>query len=270
MSKFWKYLRIIFICGFRVALDYFRYVLPYSRHPERYPLEKRYAAIRSLMIYSVKHLGLETRYDIPKRDHQSPIVYVSNHTSALDPVILIASSEKPLTFVAKKEARKIVYVGRVIRAIDGVFLDRDDPFQAVRCFQTMKKRMAEGWSYCVYPEGTREKQERLGHLLPFHPGSLKIAYMAKCDLRVIATFGAFHAFSNEPYRKSYLVQAKEVAYLPYDEFKDLKTPALAEIIEDKLAAPLLRLAQEDDAYNRAVPKNKKPPKWNLDEKEEEK
>ncbi len=260
MSKFWKYFRIIFICGYRVVWVYFRYVLPYSRHPERYPIEKRYAAIRSLMLYGLKHLGLDVRLDIAKHA-SSPLVYVSNHTSALDPLVLIASSEAPLSFVAKKETRKLIYVGRVVRALDGIFLDRDDPFQAVRCFQLMKKRMAEGWSYCIYPEGTREKGELLGHLLPLHPGSFKIGYMAKCDFSIIATFGSSHAFSNEPYRKSYLLQAKEVAYLPYEEYKDMKTPALASLVEEKLAGPLLELVQEDVAYSRDYPKNKKPPKW---------
>lgn len=261
MAKIWKYFRIFMLVGWRVVLDYFRYFLPMSRHPERYEVAVRYKAVRSTIVYVLRHLKLNVRVEKLPCDHSLPRLYVSNHVSALDPLLLITQSEEPLSFVAKKEARKIIVVGRVIRALDGIFLDRDDPFQAVRCFQTMKKKMAEGWSYCVYPEGTREKGEMLGHLLPFHPGSFKIGYMSKCPIVLVATYGSFHAFSNEYGNRSSLVQVREIEMLPYEKYKDVKTPVLASYTEEKLSTPLLALVQNDRAYIRSGENKTKAPKW---------
>ncbi len=261
MAKLFKYLRIFFLVGWRVIVDYFRYILPMSRHPERYALTKRYNEVRSTIVAVLRHLKLDIRVPELRHTRQRPCVYVCNHVGALDPLIFIAQSEHPVTFVGKKEARKIPVVGRIIRILDGVFLDRDDPFQAVRCFQTVKKKMAEGWSYCIFPEGTREKGEHLGHPLPFHPGSFKIGYMAKSDIVLAATFGSFHAFSGEWGNRSSLVQIRIVETLAYEDYKDRKTVELASYTEEKLALPILTLVQEDKSYIRAGSNKRKGPKW---------
>ena len=261
MVKLWKYLRAFALVGWRIVFDYFRYFLPMSRHPERYDIHTRYNAVRSTIIFVLKRLKLDVRMERSTARRDKPILYISNHVSALDPLLLIAQSDEPLSFIAKKEARKIVIAGRVIRALDGLFLDRADPFQAVRCFQIMKKKIAEGWSYCVYPEGTREKGEMLGHLLPFHPGSFKIGYMAKCDIVLVATYGSFHAFSNEIGNRSNLVQVKEVETLSYENYKDIKTTILASYCEEKLSTPLLAMVQNDRAYVRSGQNKTRPPRW---------
>ena len=261
MAKLLKYLRIFFLAAPRLVFDYFHFILPMSRHPERYSLVKRYNAVRACIVRVLSHLRLDIRGTELKHTREKPSVYVCNHVGALDPLIFIATSIEPVTFVGKKEARSIPIVGRMIGILDGVFLDREDPFQAVRCFQTVKKRMAEGWSYCIFPEGTREKGEQLGHPLPFHPGSFKIGYMAKSDIVLTAGFGTFHAFSSEWGNRSNLVQIRVVETIPYDSYKDRKTVELASYAEEKLALPILTLVQEDKSYIRAGQNKGKCPKW---------
>ena len=261
MAKLLKYLRIFFLVGPRLIVDYFAFILPMSRHPERYPMVKRYNAVRACIVRVLSRLRLDIRSSEFSHSRQHPCVYVCNHVGALDPLIFIAKSKEPVTFVGKKETRKIPVVGRMIRILDGAFLDREDPFQAVRCFQTVKKKMAEGWSYCIFPEGTREKGEQLGHPLPFHPGSFKIGYMAKCDIVLSACFGSFHAFSGAWGNRSNLVQIHSVEVIPYETYKEKKTVEVASYAEERLALPILTLVQEDKSYVRAGQNKGKCPKW---------
>ncbi len=261
MTKLFKYLRIFFLAGGPLILDYFRYILPMSRHPERYDLLKRYNAVRKTIVMVLSRLKLDIRHTPLTHTRDNPKLYICNHVGALDPLVMIATSAEPLTFVGKKEAKKIPVVGRIIKILDGAFLDRDDPFQAVRCFQTVKKKMAEGWSYCVFPEGTREKGEQLGHLLPFHAGSFKIGYMSKCPIVLCANYGSFHAFSNEAFRKRNLVQFKPVEELSYESYKDKKTVQVADYAMEKLSLPVLEMVQADLSFLRAKQYKEKCPKW---------
>ena len=262
MTKLLKYLRIFFLVAPRLVFEYFRFILPMSRHPERYDIVRRYNAVRALIVKVLSRLRLDIRTpeEFP-HSRQNPHVYVCNHVGALDPLIFIAKSREPVTFVGKKEARKIPVVGRIIRILDGAFLDREDPFQAVRCFQTVKKKMAEGWSYCIFPEGTREKGEQLGHPLPFHPGSFKIGYMSKAPIVLSACFGSFHAFSSERGFRRNLVQISLAEVIPYEAYKDKKTVEVAAYAEEKLCLPILTLVQEDRSFTRAGLQKEKCPKW---------
>ena len=121
MRKFLKYARIGIIAIWRVIWDYFTWILPYSRHPERYPMEQRYAKARSLVIYILRKMKFDLSiYDKDVLGTDVPCLYIGDHVSALDPLALIALSRRPISFIAKKEVEKTIAVGRFIKAIDGV------------------------------------------------------------------------------------------------------------------------------------------------------
>ena len=242
--------------------DYFTWILPYSRHPERYPIEKRYAKARSLVIYILRKMRFDLSvYDKNCLGTEVPCLYVGNHVSALDPLALIALSPRPISFIAKKETEKTIAVGRFIKAIDGLFLDRNDPFQAVRVFRAAEKNMKEhGVSYGIFPEGKRSKDPYIGHCAEFHPGSLKLAYKAKCPITIFAVFGTFHG-TDKVKGRSFPLLLRGIEKVRYGEFMEKSTIELSDDIKDKIDAVLPSFIEEDHEYFTSG-KSKKPAfKW---------
>lgn len=104
---------------------------------------------------------------------EEPAVYVSNHRSYFDiPLVLgyLGDDTKPL--VAKKEIGKIPLIRAWMEELHCVFLDRDNPREAIKNIKEAEYWVAEGYSMVVFPEGTRTKD---GYLGEFKPGAFKIA-----------------------------------------------------------------------------------------------
>lgn len=262
MRKAWRYFSIFIRAIWRVVFDYFAWILPYSRHPERYPLAQRYAKGRALVRFILKKMKFNFEIDgLEQLIPQEPCLFIANHVGAVDPLIHIAISPRPVSFVAKIEATKIPIVGRFIRAIDGVFLDRDDPFQAVRVFREAVNLMrADGVSFVIFPEGTRQKQPYSAKANEFHPGSFKIASMAKCPIYLYAQFGSFHAFGNQKGR-NHLVQIRFLRRFEASEVAELRSVILSSQSLMLIDEAYPRLVQADRNYEASGKTKEKAPKW---------
>ena len=262
MRKTWRKIRIFLLCFWRVVFDYFAWILPYSRHPERYPLQQRYDRGRALVLFVLRKLKLNVNVDgLSELTPQEPCLFIANHVGALDPLIHIAISTRPVAFVAKIEAKKIPVVGRFIRAIDGVFLDRNDPFQAVRVFREAVNFMRkDGASFVIFPEGTRQKNPYGGKANEFHPGSFKIAEMAKCPVYLYAQFGSFHAFGGQKGR-SHLVQLRFLKRFDPSDVASLRSVNLSNQSLMIIDETYPRLVQADKNYESGGKTKDKAPKW---------
>ena len=196
-----KYLRLIFTAGIRLVWDFLFYITRYARHPEKYPLEVRYNKVHKLVVYVVdcfrpdfKLKGMEYLKELEKNDRV--FLATCNHQSDMDPILMLYFSEKPISFVAKKETKKFPFIGKVIKAIDGYFMDRNDLRQSLRVMIDLEKRLEKGdISYMIFPEGTRNKDIEKNMLLPFKSGSVKSAKKAGVKILPISMYGAFRLLS---------------------------------------------------------------------------
>ncbi len=103
---------------------------------------------------------------------RTPGVYVSNHVSLIDVVVMPALVPKTCQIVAKKELKKIPFWGWAFAKGGAILIDRKNPRQAVEHIRTAVKSLKKGWSVLVFPEGTRSLD---GALKPFKKGAFHIA-----------------------------------------------------------------------------------------------
>lgn len=202
-----KYLRLVFTAGIRVLWDYLFYINRYARHPEKYPLEKRYKKIHDLVVYVVDHM----RPDFKVKGHEyieqlekenKVFLAVANHQSNMDPIVMLYFCEKPISFVAKKETLKFPIVGKVIKSLDGFFLDRDDLRQTLKVMIDLSKRFEKGdLSYLIFPEGTRNKHLDEYLLAPYKPGALKAAKKAGVKILPLASWGNYRLLDRKYNKK---------------------------------------------------------------------
>ena len=246
-----KYLRLIFTAGIRIVWDFIFYISRYARHPEKYTIEERYARIHKMVVYVIdcfrpdfKTKNIEYLKQLEKEN--KTFLVVCNHQSNMDPIIMLYYSERPISFVAKKEALKFPFVGKIIKALDGFFMDRSDLRQSLKVMIDLAKRFEKGdLSYMIFPEGTRNKELDKQILLPYKAGALKSAKKAGVKILPVCMYGNFRLL---PARPNYKRIPLEVTFFESlsDEFvKNNDTEVLSDTIY-KMTLDEVQLQQKED------------------------
>jgi 1-acyl-sn-glycerol-3-phosphate acyltransferase len=112
---------------------------------------------------------------------------VANHRSFYDIPALVGGVPTNLRFLAKKEVRKIPFLGLYAAAMGMVFIDRSDSEASRTSVDLMSELLEDGASMASYPEGTRS---RSGELLPFKTGSFVAAIKAGVPVVPVSISGS--------------------------------------------------------------------------------
>ena len=114
-----------------------------------------------------------------------PVLFVSNHRSYFDILVLHTTSTKRPGFVAKNEMEKAPLLSWWMRNIGCLFLDRHDLRSGMQMIKDGAERIKQGRSMVIFPEGTRSDKPDM-EMLSFKEGSLKIAEKADCPVVPVA------------------------------------------------------------------------------------
>ena len=105
-----------------------------------------------------------------------PAVFIFNHQSNVDMVIVARLLRRDITGVGKREIRDMPIVGRVMEAAGVVLIDRKDTASAIEAMTPLVDAMRiEGKSVCLSPEGTRAITPKLAE---FKKGAFHLAIQA--------------------------------------------------------------------------------------------
>jgi HAD superfamily hydrolase (TIGR01490 family) len=104
-----------------------------------------------------------------------PAVFLFNHQSQLDVLILAKLLRGGFTGVAKKELAHSPGFGLMFRLADVAFVDRHDTAQALKALQPAVQKLRDGISLAIAPEGTRSATPALGS---FKKGAFHVAMQA--------------------------------------------------------------------------------------------
>ncbi len=105
-----------------------------------------------------------------------PAVFVFNHQSNVDLVIVARLLRRDITGVGKREIRNMPVIGRIMEMAGVVLIDRKNTVSAIEAMQPLVDAMrVEGKSVCLSPEGTRAVTPRLA---PFKKGAFHLAMQA--------------------------------------------------------------------------------------------
>jgi 1-acyl-sn-glycerol-3-phosphate acyltransferase len=119
-------------------------------------------------------------------------VYVANHKSFADSVVLFYALPGELTFLAKKEIYKIPLVSFALRTMDIIEVNRSDPEAAQQSIERAVHYLQKGKCVILFPEGTRNRGEGL---LPFKKGAFVLAIKAQVPIVPVVIYGAEKAIA---------------------------------------------------------------------------
>lgn len=151
---------------------------------------------------------------------------VANHTSMTDIMLMLAVSKNPFVFVGKKELVKIPIFGFFYKRTC-ILVDRSSSKSRFEVFQRAQKRLEQGLSICIFPEGGVPEDDPVV-LDEFKDGAFRLAIEHQIPV-VPMTFPdnkkrfSFKFFSGSPG----LMRAKvhrfvETTGMTLDDKKDLK------------------------------------------------
>lgn len=105
-----------------------------------------------------------------------PCVFVFNHQSQADVIILPALLRRDLAGIGKKEIGNVPILGKLMQIGGTVLIDRENGASAVEAMKPLVDVLQkEGRSVCVAPEGTRSTSTHLGR---FKKGAFHLAMQA--------------------------------------------------------------------------------------------
>jgi putative phosphoserine phosphatase/1-acylglycerol-3-phosphate O-acyltransferase len=119
------------------------------------------------------------RLEVTGEEHvwaHRPCVFVFNHQSNFDGLIMMKILRRDITAVAKAELRKMPVVGALFAFGDAVFIDRSDTGKSVEALTQAAETLHSGLSIAIAPEGTRQLSPNLGS---FKKGAFHLAIGAQ-------------------------------------------------------------------------------------------
>jgi 1-acyl-sn-glycerol-3-phosphate acyltransferase len=119
-------------------------------------------------------------------DPGRPYVFMSNHASMIDIWAAFIGIPVSFRFIAKKQLRQIPLFGWAMMAGRFIFIDRQNAASARRSIAEASRRIRNGQSVVIYPEGTRTRD---GRLMPFKKGGFHLAIDSGADIVPVAIHG---------------------------------------------------------------------------------
>ena len=164
--------------------------------------------------------GMGFRYELKKLtdkkiDKNTQYVFISNHTSIMDVMLpCILMPNHPLCYVGKKELVKIPIFGTIYKRIC-VMVDRSSAKSRADIYRRCAKRMEEGQSIVIFPEGgvPDDTSVVLDH---FKDGAFTLSSKHQSPLLVFAFVGLKEMF---PFDHSKGYPGKVKVY-----FRDIMSP----------------------------------------------
>ena len=133
--------------------------------------------------------GMGFHYKTEKNQEVDPnksYMFVANHTSMIDIMLMLAILNKPFVFVGKKELSKIPLFGFFYKRTC-ILVDRSSSKSKHRVFERAQHPINQGLSICIFPEGGVPDDESI-LLDSFKDGAFRLAIEHQLPI-VPITFG---------------------------------------------------------------------------------
>lgn len=199
---------------------------------EKYDRETRYGYLHKLTTI-VNRRGRVTIdcHGLDNLPKENGYIMFPNHQGLFDVLSMLETHERPFTTVMKKEVKDTILLKQIIQLIQSEVIDREDIRQSMKVIGNMTRRVKEGENFVIFAEGTRSRKGNT--LLEFKGGTFKSAMNARCPIVPVALIDSFKAFDTSSIKKL-TVQIHYLEPLYYENYKDLKSTEIAELVSSRI------------------------------------
>ncbi len=140
-------------------------------------------------------IGMGFAYKVTKEEAPEPkksYMFIANHTSMADIMLMLVSVKNPFVFVGKKELAKIPLFGFFYKRTC-ILVDRSSAKSRQAVFLRAQRRLKQGLSICIFPEGGVPEEHIL--LDAFKDGAFRLAINHKIPVVPITFYDNKERFS---------------------------------------------------------------------------
>ena len=170
---FWAIWRVWFyVCMAIPILVMFPFLVLSILTESGYPYFFKMARIWAKVIL----FGMGFYYKIDKQqefESDKSYMFIANHTSMVDIMLMLVTTKKPFVFVGKQELSKIPLFGFFYKRTC-ILVDRASSKSKHSVFERAQKRINQGLSICIFPEGKVPDDESIV-LDEFKNGAFRLA-----------------------------------------------------------------------------------------------
>lgn len=116
-----------------------------------------------------------------------PYIFAANHQSAFDILVLLSKLKVQFRWLAKDSLFTIPLFGWAMKRTGYIPINRSNPKQAYQSLLLAAKKVNEGTSVVIFPEGTRQEANHLGE---FKKGGFILALKSKKPIVPIGIQGS--------------------------------------------------------------------------------
>jgi 1-acyl-sn-glycerol-3-phosphate acyltransferase len=167
-------------------------------------------------------------------EHGRVYIFMPNHSSNLDPPVLIPAIPGRTSILVKKEVFRIPILGTAMKWAELVPVDRGDRAAAIESVNAAIRVMQRGLHMLVFPEGTRTSD---GRLLPFKKGPFHLAMDSGAPVVPITVLGTFESWPKTRFALR-PGTATVVFHEPIDPRAFSDRESLMEAVRNKIASAL--------------------------------
>lgn len=208
----------------------------HASHVDKYTDEAHNLFLKDIVKHANKggRITVDTHgvENIPK---ENGFILFPNHQGMYDVLAILDACPNPISVVAKQEVAQVQGLKQVFACMKALFIDRNDLKQSMKVIQQVTAEVKQGRNYVIFAEGTRSRQQN--QVLDFKGGSFKSAVKARCPIVPVALIDAYKGFDTNSI-KPITVQIHFLPPMEYEEYKDLKTTEIAEIVKNRIQATI--------------------------------
>ena len=156
-----------------------------------------------------------------------------NHQGMFDPLIIMTTLDTRTNVVLKKELTEVFVLKDVIKLMGLISIDRENLRQSMSVIKEVTTLLENKHNCIIFAEGTRSKKQN--ELLEFKGGSFKCAVNAKAPIVPVCLIDSYKVFDNNSIKKV-IVQLHYLKPIEYDEYKDMNTNEIAQLVQSRIEA----------------------------------
>lgn len=203
-----------------------------SKHKDKYSEKTRYAYALRLIRHLKNSARITTEvYGTEHLPKEGGYIMYPNHQGKYDALGIMYAHHAPCTFVMDKAKSYGFLVKEIVDLLGAKRLDLRDVRQNIRIMDEITEEVAQGTKFILFSEGGYAKNGNI--VQKFKPGSFKCAMKAQVPIVPVTLIDSYLAFNS---LKPGPVLTKVIFMEPlyYEDYKDLKTIEIADIVRDRI------------------------------------
>lgn len=209
-----------------------------SRNREKHTEEECYRIARKCIRIMMRNGRIETKaYGTELLPSEGGYVMYSNHQGKYDTLGIMSAHKKPCTIVMDAFRSKLPIANSFVDLVNGSRLDKSDMKKQMKTVLKIAEEVRNGRRYIVFPEGGYDRNRN--DLQEFLPGSFKCATKYGMPIVPVAIIDSYKVFGINSLRKV-KTQVHFLNPIFADEYRDMNTREIAELVKERIAAVMER------------------------------